>query len=146
MSHFRSNSYIEYESNGDKNITLSVEEYINKARPYLKDIINNLKNFETWRIQLTISNKFIFSIDNYEERVIHSKSDNIEIMISEEADEVTKELFDSLEKRYQNNLESMKSCEFVFDYVLLLIINVIKKNLNHGGSNIDSPDLIKFYQ
>ena len=30
-----SNNYIEYESNGYKNKTLSVEEYLNKTRPYL---------------------------------------------------------------------------------------------------------------
>ena len=36
---------------------------------------------------------------------MHSKSDNTEIMINDEADEVIKELFDSLKNRYQNNLE-----------------------------------------
>ena len=46
-------------------------------------------------MQLTIANNFIFSIDNDEE---HSKKDNIEIMINDEADEVIKELFDSLKK------------------------------------------------
>ena len=35
---------------------------------------------------------------------MHPKSDNIEIMINEEADQVIKELFDSLKIRYQNNL------------------------------------------
>ena len=30
---FWSNSYIEYDSNGDKNKTLSTEEYLNKIRP-----------------------------------------------------------------------------------------------------------------
>ena len=34
------------------------------------------------------------------ERVIHSKRDKIEIMINDEADEVIKELFDSLKNRY----------------------------------------------
>ena len=34
-------------------------------------------------------------MDNDEERVMHSKSDNIEILINDEADEVIKELFDS---------------------------------------------------
>ena len=38
---FWNNKYIEYESNGDRNKILSVEEYLNKSRPYLKDIINN---------------------------------------------------------------------------------------------------------
>ena len=38
-------------------------------------------------LKLTIANNFISSLDNDEEFVIHSKSDNIEIMINEEADE-----------------------------------------------------------
>ena len=51
---------------------------------------------------------------------MHSKSDNIEIMIHDEAVEILKELFHSLENRYRNNFESMKSSEFVFSYVHLL--------------------------
>ena len=51
---------------------------------------------------------------------MHSKSDNVETMIKGEADEVIKELFNSLKNRYQNNLESMKVGEFVFNYVHLL--------------------------
>ena len=38
-----------------------------------------------------------------------SKHYDIEIMINDEADKVTKEIFDSLKNSYQNNLESMKS-------------------------------------
>ena len=34
VSNFWSNNYIEYESNGDRNKTLSVEEYLNKISPY----------------------------------------------------------------------------------------------------------------
>ena len=75
---------------------LSVEEYLNKIRPYLKNIVNNLKKSNTEKIQLAIKNNFISSIDNDEECVMHSKSDNIEIMINDEADKVIKELFDSL--------------------------------------------------
>ena len=36
---------------------------------------------------------------------MHSESDNIKIMINDEADDVIKEDFDSLKNRYQNNLE-----------------------------------------
>ena len=64
-------------------------------------------------------------------------------MIHEEADEVIKELLDSLKNRYQNNFESMKCSEFVFDYVHLLYYKCHKINPNHGGSYIDSPDWIK---
>ena len=33
---------IEYGSNWDKMKALSIEEYLNKSRPFLKDIINSL--------------------------------------------------------------------------------------------------------
>ena len=52
---------------------------------------------------LTIANSFISFLETNEECVMHSKSDNIEIMINDEADEVVKELFDSLLKRFENN-------------------------------------------
>ena len=101
INNFLSNNYIEYKSNGDINKRLSVEEYLNKIRPYLKIIINNLKKSGIWKIQLIISNNFISSLDNDEERVMHSKSDNIEIMINDEADDIIEELFDSLKKRFR---------------------------------------------
>ena len=68
---------------------------------------------------------FISSKDNDEECVTHSKNDNIEIMINDEADEVIKELFDLLKNRYQNNLESVKGSELVFMFSYCLI-NAIK--------------------
>ena len=57
---------------------------------------------------------------------MHSKSDIIEIMINDEADEVIKQLLNFLKNRYQNNLELAKGSEFSFIYVHYCIINVIK--------------------
>ena len=47
---------------------------------------------------------------------MHSKSDNIEIIFNDEADEVMKELFQSLKRRYENNLGLMKGSYFASDY------------------------------
>ena len=47
VGNFWSNNYTQYESNGDRNKTLSVEEYLNKIREYLKNIINDLKKPNT---------------------------------------------------------------------------------------------------
>ena len=56
------------------------------------------------------------SKDNDEERVMHLKSDNIEFMIYDNAEEVIKELFESLLNRYQIRLEtSMRGSDFIFD-------------------------------
>ena len=65
---------------------------------------------------------------------MHSKSNNIEIMMNDEACKVIKELFDSLEYRFQKNLESVKGSEFVFDYVQLLYYKCRKINPDCGGS------------
>ena len=74
--------------------------------------MNNLTKSDKSKTQLITTINFISSID-------------IKIMINDEADEVIKKTFDSLKDRYQNNLESVKGSEFVFDYVHF--INVIKK-------------------
>ena len=57
---------------------------------------------------------------------MHSKSDNIEIMINDEADKVKKEFFDSVKNRYQQNLESGKVVILSSIMIIYCIINVIK--------------------
>ena len=69
-SKFWSNNYNEYKNNSDRNKIVSVEEYLNVIRPYLKDNINNLKISDTWKTQLTIENNFICSIDNVKECIV----------------------------------------------------------------------------
>ena len=120
--------------------TLSVEEYLDKRRRYLKDIINDLEKSGTWKIQLTIANHFISFLDNDKEHVMNSKSDNIEIIINDEVDAIIEQLFDLLRNRYQRNLESMRGSDFDFDYVHLLHYKCHKINFNRSGSYIDSPD------
>ena len=85
----------------------------------------------------------ISSVANDEVHVMHSQSDNIEIMINDETDEVISKLFHSLKDKYQNNSEWIKGSDFVFDYVHLLHYKCHKRNLNRGGSYIDSPDWIE---
>ena len=71
VANFWSRNYIKYESNGGRNKTLSIKEYLNKIKQYLKDIINDLKNFDSWKIQLTRAIICISSKDADEERVMH---------------------------------------------------------------------------
>ena len=40
---------MEIENNGDRNKTLSIEEYLNKIRPCVKEIINYLKKSDKWK-------------------------------------------------------------------------------------------------
>ena len=40
--------------------TLSIEEYLNNTKSYLKDIINVSKKLDTWEIHLIITISFFF--------------------------------------------------------------------------------------
>ena len=76
---------------------------------------------------------------------MHSKSDNVELMINDEVDEVIKELFDSLKNRYQNNLKSIKGSEFAFNYVNLLYYKCNYVNLLYYKCNKINPNLVGSY-
>ena len=75
---------------------------------------------------------------------MHSKSDNIEIMINDKTDAFIEELFDSVIKKYQIGLEkSVRGSDFIFVCVHLLCYKYHKINKSCGVSYIDSPDWIK---
>ena len=71
VNNFRNNNYIEYESNGDKNTKLSLDEYLNKIKSYLRNIIINLQISDSWKIRLVIAINFISSKNTEEERVMY---------------------------------------------------------------------------
>ena len=66
-----------YESSGDKDSKLSIYEYFDIIRPYLRDMIDNHQARGEWKIQLTMLINFVSFIDANETRVMHTKSDNI---------------------------------------------------------------------
>ena len=114
-------------------------------RPYLIDMINNHKNQGEWKIQLSAEINFISSKpDSDETCIMHTKSNNIKIMIGSDTNEVVEDLFKSLLQGYQENLEEkMRGSEYNFDAVNVLYYDLNKISLNRGGSYIKSPDWIK---
>ena len=87
---------------------------------------------------------FISSKDSDEIRTMHTKSNNVEIMMGSETDEIIEELYESLLQLYQKKLEeSMRGSGFVYDGVDALYFNLNKISLGRGGSYIDSPKWLK---
>ena len=68
---------MKYEINDDRDKDLSITEYLNEIKPFLKDIIVKLQKSDTWNIHLTIPIKFTSSEDTNEKQAMNSKSDNI---------------------------------------------------------------------
>ena len=68
------------------------------------------------------------SKDSNEIRTMQITSNNIEIMIGNETDEIIKKLFNSLLQKYQEELEeSMRESEFFFLIVLIYCTINFKK-------------------
>ena len=127
-------------------------------KPYLSDLINKHKTHGSaryhsgnkswiektsseWKIQLTMANKFISSKDSDETRTVHTKSNNVEIMVGIETNEIIIDLFESFLQKYQEELEeSMRGSEFVYDSVDVLYYNLNEVSLSRAGSYIDSPN------
>ena len=123
---------------------MSPEECLNIIRSYLSDLINDHKTQNEWKIELTMQINFISSKDSDETRTMHTKSDNIEIMMGNETDEIIEKLFKSLLQKYQDGLEeSMRGSKFIRDSVDLLYYHPQKIGLKRGGSYIDSPEWLK---
>ena len=114
-------------------------------RPYLSDMINDHKTRREWKIQLTMSINFISSKDSDETRNLHTKINNIEIMMGNKTDEIIDELFETFSQNYQKDLEeSTRGSKLNFDSVDLLYYNLQKVSLNEKESSyIDSSKWLK---
>ena len=69
-------------------------------------MINDYNSKGEWKIQLTAEINFTsLKPDSDETSIMHTKSDNTEIMIGSDTNEVVKELLKSLLQRYQEGLQ-----------------------------------------
>ena len=140
---------------------LSIKKYLDIIRPYLSDIMNYCKTHGKWRIhsfnkiierktqnegkiQLTMAINFISSKHSDETCTMHAKSNNVEITMGNETNEITEHLFKSFLQKHQEGLEeSMRGSEFIFDSFDALYYYLNKIRLSRGGSYIDSPKWLK---
>ena len=111
-SYVFNNSYIEYESIGDKEKTLTTKEYLDMIRLFLSNIINDHKTQGELKIQFAIEINLISSKESDETRIMHIESDNIKIMMGSKTDEIIEELFESLLQGYQKELEESMTGRF----------------------------------
>ena len=86
---------------------MSPKEYLDMIRPYLSDMIINYKIQGEWKIKLTISINFISSNGSDETRNLHTKSNDIEIVMGSETDEIIEELRESLLQKHQEGVREI---------------------------------------
>ena len=163
----RKNNYIECKSN------LSLKEYLDMIRPYLRDLINNHKtsmesnnnnsnsndnsnsnnnnnnNNNTgraeWEIELIMQNNFI-SVKNFEDtRTKYSASKPVEIYMGSDTENALDTLFNTILGKIQQAIETSNEggSRFTHESVALLYYYFRKIEIRRGESNIMSPDWIE---
>ena len=112
---------------------------------YLRELIHYYKNKGEWKVQLIAEINFIsLKPGSDETRIMHTRSDNIEITIGDDNDDIIEELFKSFIQKYEENLQNkMRGSDFAFDGVNFLYYDFTEISLNRGGSYIDSPKWLK---
>ena len=96
-------------------------------------------------MQLTIEVNFkSLKPGSDETRIMYTRSDNIEIIFGDDNDDVIEQLFESLLKKYEENLQNkMRGSEFEFDGVNFLYYDFNKTSISRGGSYINAPKWLK---
>ena len=100
-------------------------------------MIIRLLESKEWKIQINMHVNFISSTDSRETRTTYVQSDNEEIRLGNEKDDIIKELFKSFLNNYQKEETiSRKGSDFIFESVDLLSYSVHKISLKRAQSYI----------
>ena len=115
--------------------------------PYLSDLINDHKAIRNeskeWKIQINMHVNFISSNDTGEIRTIFVWSDNEEIRLGNETDDIIKGLLNSFLNNYQKEETILRNgSNFVFESVDLLSYHIHKTSLKKGKSYMKSPEWV----
>ena len=128
-------------------IRLYLRDLINDHKTPMENdnVINNKSQFGEWKIQLLMLSRCTSSKNFEETRSVHSVSDNIEIFMSIDTDEVIDRLFDTIYQRFQEAIEtsSERGGEFIFENVDLLYYYFHKIDMRRSGSYIKSSEWTK---
>ena len=96
-----------------------------------------------WKIQINMGVNFISSNDTGQIRTFYVNSDNEEIRLGNEADEIITKLFKSFLNNYQKEEKILRNgSNFVFESVYSLTYRIHKINLKRGKSYIKSSEWI----
>lgn len=119
-------------SSFNRNYEKSSLAYINTIRSNFERLLDKQKVINNKKVQLIISTIFL-SYHTNETAEKFTYSDNIELISTDDEKEKTKQLFNSLLKRFQETLENkMEGSSFVFDYVNFIDIKFQQIDLIRG--------------
>ena len=135
-------NYQMFTCRGDKNRDMDIDMYLDKVRPYLITLINE-KKISDQKIQLDIAIN-LRHITKNDRITFYVKSKSITCLPSDNSEDISEMLIDSLRKYYSDKLMICRTgSSYVYDSAEGLGIHFHKIDLNRAASYIPSPDWLK---
>ena len=108
-------------------------------------MINDHSQAGEWKIQLVMLNRCISSKNFEKTHSVYSASDNIEIFMDSDTDEVINRLFDTMLQKLQEARETSfeRGSEFIFENVDLLYYYFHRIDMRRSGSYTETPEWLK---
>ena len=103
---------------------LSLNEYLKKVKPYLRNITINLQNYDACKIQLTTAINFASPEDAKGEPAMHSNSSNIKFATYSDANDLIDKLFKPLCSIYKKNRNINEKKWFYFRFSSTNVLQV----------------------
>ena len=112
--------------------------------PKLAELTDKKKNKNKQKIQLSMGLNFMHTTDRDKNQTFYVKSDNVEIRIASNTNDVITILFESFLNNYQKEEQILRNGgNYTFESVDILGIHFHNRKLKRASTNIDSPRWIK---
>ena len=136
-------NYQRYSCRGDKDGEIQIKEYLDIVKPHISKLFEET-NINTRRLQLDIKVNTTNILNLDDKRSFTAKSTNIETTPSDDINEVTTRLIDSLKSNYDKQLLiSREGSNFKFNNIVGLNIHIHQIDLKRGSSYVGTSEWIK---
>ena len=127
--------YEYYEIRGDRHKNLSIKQYLTMIKPELAELINKKKKNNELKMQLSMGVNFMHTADRDKNCTFHVKSDNAEIRLGDDTNDIINKLFESFLNNYQKEEQILRNgSNYTFESVDILGIHFHNIKLKRGSS------------
>ena len=125
----------------DEGKTMTIDEYLAKTRRHIIKVMKDLiRSGQSWKFQLNIAPEFVHIQDENDKCIKGLWSNNFNIMMGSNLEEIADELIRDLLAKYEILSQKLDSSSYVFRRIFEMSYHSHRGGLQRGSSYIISPN------